>query len=115
MSRRKGEVMNNLLQVPCGKVDPDDETAEDAAQREVNEETGIWIEQEDLIYIGNDSEFDCDMFVAKTLRVPSQTEPEKAGPWYFYTWDQFKVQARYLLTTPSLTKYMDKIVQIGRQ
>ena len=40
LSIRYGQVMEGLLQTPCGKVEPQ-ETSIQAAQREVEEETGL--------------------------------------------------------------------------
>ena len=96
-----------------GKVDSEDDSARVAAQRETYEETGIWIPQYALQYLRNDEDFDCDMFIYKTRKVPQQTEPEKSGPWYFYDWVVFGKKARLLLTTPSLSKYWEEIIRQG--
>ncbi len=82
-SERYKDLMEGLIQVPCGKVDPG-ETSYQAVCRETREETGLHTAP---VYLTIDKGFDCDLYTTDIgERMPQQMEPSKNGPWTFYTW-----------------------------
>src|SRR6266498_2677382 len=79
MSLRYGEVMKNMWQSSGGKTDG--ESSMEAAFRELEEETGLVAESEDLKFLINNSNYNCDVY---TLKVHPNTEldlmePDKNG------------------------------------
>jgi ADP-ribose pyrophosphatase YjhB (NUDIX family) len=101
--------MNKLLQTPGGKVDKG-ETALSAAIRETMEETLVELEPTDLKYIRNDPEFNCEIFIARTIMYPEWTEPEKMTQWYPYDYEEYVKEAKAGRTTPSHTKFYREIL-----
>ena len=62
--RLKGE-MADLWQSVCRKTEPQDLTSRDAALRELEEETGLVAIREDLQFLFNNNNFDCDIYKLK--------------------------------------------------
>ena len=74
--------MEGLIQVLCGKVDSG-ETSYQAVIRETVEETGLTTTSK---YLCKDDRFNRDLYTTDIGdRKPEWTEPEKMGPWVFYT------------------------------
>ncbi len=69
MSLWYGEVMNNIWQLLEGKTDK--ELSIKAALRELEEETGLVAEPEDLKFFLNNPNYNCDVY---TLKVHLNTE-----------------------------------------
>ena len=69
MSLRYGEVMNNMWQSLEGKTDR--EPSMKAALRELEEKTGLVVESENLKFLLNDSNYNCDVY---TLKIHPNTE-----------------------------------------
>ncbi len=69
MSLRYKEVMNNMWQSPGGKTNR--KPSMEAALRELEEETGLMAESEDLKFLINDPNYNCDVY---TLKVHPNTE-----------------------------------------
>jgi 8-oxo-dGTP pyrophosphatase MutT (NUDIX family) len=109
LSKRLGKPMQGLLQTPCGKVDPG-ESSLCAAVRETEEETGIKFDQADLIFVANDPDFNCDLYIAVSDKVPKLTEPTKMDKWVPHTYKQYFDKARQGLLTPSHTKFHEEIM-----
>jgi len=88
---KKGNIQH-LWQSVCGGVEDYDESNRHAATREVLEETGLEIILEDLQYLFNDSEYDCDVYKLKVhLRTElDRTEPTKQGEWEYFSWDAYE-------------------------
>ena len=63
--------MAELWQSVCGKTEPQDLTSKDAVLRELEEETGLVAIQEDLQFLFNDNNFDCNIY---KLKVYPKTE-----------------------------------------
>ena len=80
LSRRiqKNKDMYNMWQVPGGKVE-ERESSIQATLRETLEETGIPLNGEDLTFLFNDPEYNCDIYIAKLLpsQLPKHTELTK--------------------------------------
>ena len=79
MSLQYGEVMNNMWQSSGGKTDG--KPSMEAALRELEEETGLVVKPEDLKFLINDLNYNCDVY---TLKVHPNTEldlmePDKNG------------------------------------
>jgi len=68
--RIKGE-MAELWQSVCEKTKSQDLTLRDIVLRELEEETGLVVIQEDLQFLFNDNNFDCDIY---KLKVHSKTK-----------------------------------------
>ena len=60
----KGE-MADLWQSVCGKTESQNLTSRDAALRELEEETDLIAIREDLQFLFNDNNFDCDVYKLK--------------------------------------------------
>jgi 8-oxo-dGTP pyrophosphatase MutT (NUDIX family) len=76
---------------PGGKVDENDFSFEDAARRELLEETGLSVEEERLYWIGyqkvatDETDYTCwYVLVLEPNEVLMNTEPEKHGDWVPY-------------------------------
>ena len=73
--------MYDLWQSPGGKVEKG-ETSAQAAIRETFEETDLQIREEEMGYLLNDPNFNCDVYITKLNegQIPQRTEPTKHGP-----------------------------------
>ena len=69
ISLQYGEVMNNMWQLLEGKTNG--ESSMKAALRELEEETGLVAELEDLKFLLNDPNYNCNVY---TLKVHPNTE-----------------------------------------
>src|SRR6266498_4105168 len=94
MFLRYGEVMNNMWQSPGRKTNG--KTIIEAALRELEEETGLVIESEDLKFLINDPNYNCDVY---TLKVHPNTEldlmePDKYGEWKKFFFEAYERMAK---------------------
>src|ERR1044072_8285872 len=73
-------------QVPYGKTESG-EMGIDVAFRKTAEETNLIIDKSRLLYLANDSAFDCDMYYTKLGEgeIPERTEPQNMGSWLYYS------------------------------
>ena len=72
--------MFGMWQTPGGKVE-ENESSIDAVVREITEETGIRFEKEQVIFMFNDPEFDCDVYSTYGNKQSlSWTERHNMGP-----------------------------------
>jgi ADP-ribose pyrophosphatase YjhB (NUDIX family) len=112
MSQRKNpkKPMYLKYQVPCGKVDPGENSLQ-AAWRETKEETDLAIPAQRFQFLGNDENFNCDMYAVHLLphEVPQRTEPQNMTVWMYYPWTVWYRMAEQGRTTPSLTTFRDLI------
>src|SRR6266496_1368509 len=95
--------MKNMWQSPGGKTDG--EPSVEAALRELEEETGLVAELEDLKFLLNDPNYNCDIY---TLKVHPNTEldliePDKNGEWKKFSFEAYERIAREGHTTPTHT------------
>ncbi len=82
-SERYKNPIEGLIQVSCGKVDSE-ETSYQAVYRETREKTGLHIA---LLYLTIDKGFNCNLYTTDIReKIPQWIEPNKNGPWIFYTW-----------------------------
>ncbi len=83
----KKENMQHLWQSVCGSVEDYDESSRHAATRKVLEETGLEVILEDLQYLFNDPEYDCDMYKLKVhpRTELDRTELTKQGEWEHFS------------------------------
>src|SRR6266542_2142877 len=83
---KKGN-MQHLWQSVCGSVENYDESSKHAAVRKVLEEIGLEVILEDLQYLFNDSEYDCDVYKLKVYPRTEldQTEPTKQEEWEHFS------------------------------
>src|SRR6266545_7759089 len=93
--------MKNMWQSPGGKTDG--KPSMKAALRELEEETGLVAELEDLKFLINDLNYNCDVY---TLKVHLNTEldlmePEKNGEWEKFSFEAYERMAREGRTTPT--------------
>src|SRR6266542_1784154 len=103
MSLRYGEVMTNMWQSPGGKTDG--EPSREAALRELEEETGLVAEPEDLKFLINDLNYNCDVY---TLKVHPNIEldlieSDKNRKWEKFSFEAYKRMAREGRITPTHT------------
>jgi len=103
MSLRYGEVMKNMWQSSEGKTDK--ESSMEAVLRELEEETGLVAEPEDLKFLINDLNYNCDVY---TLKIHPNTEldlmePDKNGEWEKFSFEAYERMAREGRTTPTHT------------
>ncbi len=63
MSLLYEKVMNNMWQSPEGKTDREPNIK--AALKEFEKETGLMVESEDLKFLLNDSNYNCDVYILK--------------------------------------------------
>ncbi len=110
MSLQYGEVMKNIWQSPGGKTD--EKLSMKAAFRELEEETGLVIEPEDLKFLINDPNYNCDVY---TLRVHPNTKldlmkPEKNGEWEKFSFEAYERMAREGHTTSTHTTCIELIL-----
>ncbi len=95
--------MNNMWQSSGGKTDR--ELSVEAALRELEEETDLVAEPEDLKFLINDPNYNCDVY---TLKVHPNTEldlmePEKNGEWEKFSFKAYERMAKEGRTTPTHT------------
>jgi len=84
-SERYKDLMEGLIQVSCGKVDPG-KTSYQAVIRETIEEAGLTSASK---YLCKDDRFNCDLYTTDIRdRKPEWTESDKMSPWVFYTWPE---------------------------
>jgi len=108
-SERYKDLMEGLIQVPCGKVDPR-ETSYQVACRETREETGLHTAP---AYLTIDKRFNCDLYTTDIgERAPQWMEPSKNGPWTFYTWAEWEVLANQVELTPSFITFRRDIKRV---
>ncbi len=110
MSLRYGEVMKNMWQSPGGKTDG--EPSIEAAFRELKEEIGLVAEPEDLKFLINDLNYNCDVY---TLKVHPNTEldlmePDKNGEWEKFSFEAYERMVREGHTTPTHTTCIELIL-----
>src|SRR6266542_3574633 len=108
----KKESMQHLWQSVCGSVEDYDEFSRHVTAREVLEETGLEVILEDLQYLFNDPEYDCDIY---KLKVYPRTELDrtkliKQGEWEHFSWDAYKKMVRDRRTTPTYDTHYDQII-----
>src|SRR6266498_509451 len=101
MSLQYGKVMKNMWQSLGGKTDR--ELSTEATLRELEKETGLVAEPEDLKFLINDPNYNCDVY---TLKVHPNTEldlmePEKNGEWEKFSFEAYERMARKGRTTPT--------------
>src|SRR6266511_4455384 len=111
MSLRYGKVMKNMWQSPGGKTDR--EPSMKAALRELEKEIGLVAEPEDLKFLINDPNYNCDVY---TLRVHPNTEldhmePDKNGEWEKFSFEAYEKMAREGRTTPTHTTCIELILR----
>ena len=110
MSLQYGKVMNNMWQSLEGKTD--EEPSIEAALRELEKETGLVAEPEDLKFLINDLNYNCDVY---TLKVHPNTEfdlmePDKNEKWKKFFFEVYERMAREGCTTPTHTTCIELIL-----
>src|SRR6266511_3284143 len=95
--------MKNMWQSPGGKTDG--EPSMEAALRELEEETGLVAELEDLKFLINDPNYNCDIY---TLKVHPNTKlnlmkSNKNGEWEKFSFEAYERMIRESYTTPTHT------------
>src|SRR6266498_2758582 len=110
MSLRYGEVMKNMWQSLGGKTDG--EPSMKAALRELEEETDLVAELEDLKFLINDSNYNCDVY---TLKIHPNTEldliePEKNGEWEKFSFEAYERMVREGRITSTHTTCIELIL-----
>ncbi|GES85710.1 NUDIX domain-containing protein [Rhizophagus clarus] len=109
---QKNKEMYNLWQVPGGKVELEESSIQ-AVLRKTQEETGIKLKKEELTYLFNDPNFNCDIYATKLISSQKleHTEPDKQGPWELFNWNKYKEMANQKLTTPTHVTYIEEILK----
>src|SRR6266540_1158335 len=84
----------------------------EAALRELEEKTGLVAESEDLKFLINDLNYNCDVY---TLRVHPNTEldliePDKNGEWEKFSFEIYERMVREGRTTPTHTTCIEPIL-----
>src|SRR6266511_5616657 len=99
--------MQHLWQSVCGSVEDYNESSRHAAAKEVLEEI-----LEDLQYLFNDPEYDCDVYKLKVhpRTELDRTEPTKQGEWEHFSWDAYEKMVRDRRTIPTYITYYDQII-----
>src|SRR6266511_2074044 len=102
--------MKNMWQSPGGKTDG--EASMKAALRELEEETGLVAEPEDLKFLINDLNYNCDVY---TLKVHPNTEldfmePDKNREWEKFSFEAYERMAKEGRTTPTHTTCIELIL-----
>ena len=110
ISLRYGEVMKNMWQSSGGKTDG--EPSMEAALQKLEEETGLVAELEDLKFLINNPNYNCNVY---TLKVHPNTEldlmePDKNGEWEKFSFEAYKRMAREGRTTPTHTTCIELIL-----
>ena len=74
-------------QVPYEKVDPGKSSLQ-VAWRETKEETNFALPAQRFQFLGNDEDFNCDMYTVHLLphEIPQCTEPNNMTEWMYYPW-----------------------------
>ena len=103
--------MYGMWQSPGGKVEGNENPMK-AAVRETEEETGIKVKKEDLEYLFNDPEFNCNVYATKIPKGTKlqQTEEDKNGPWIRISFLKYEEIARQGKTTPTHTTFINEIL-----
>src|SRR6266498_3771411 len=104
------EVMRNMWQSSGGKTDR--EPSMKAVLRELEEETGLVVEPEDLKFLINDLNYNCNIY---TLKVHPNTkldlmEPDKNGEWEKFSFETYERMAREGRITPIHTTCIELIL-----
>jgi len=68
---RYGKVMNNIWQSLRRKID--EKPNLEAALRKLEEETGLMVEPEDLKFLFNDPNYNCDIYTLKYIQTLNLT------------------------------------------
>src|SRR6266540_1116961 len=102
--------MNNMWQSPGGKTDR--KPSMKAALRELEEETGLVAELEDLKFLINDPNYNCDIY---TLKVHPNTkldlmEPDKNGEWEKFSFEAYERMVKKGRITPIHTTCIELIL-----
>ena len=110
MSLQYGEVMNNMWQSPGGKING--ESSMEAALRELKKETGLVAESEDLKFLLNDPNYNCDVYTLKVhpntkLDLMKLNKNEEQEKFFFET---YKRMVREGHTTPTHTTCIEPIL-----
>ena len=110
MSLRYRKVMNNMWQSLRGKTDR--EPSMEVALKELKEETGLVAETEDLKFLLNDPNYNCDVY---TLKVYPNTELDliksnKNEEWEKFSFEAYKRMARKGYTTYIYTTCIELIL-----
>ncbi len=105
------EVMNNMWQTSGEKTDG--KLSMGAALQELEEETDLMVESEDLKFLINDPNYNCDVY---TLKVHLNTkldlmEPDKNGEWEKFSFEAYERMVREGRTTPTHITYIELILQ----
>ena len=108
--------MPNLWQTICGKVELN-ESSINACIRETREETGIRLTNNRPIFIFNDDEFDCDVYITHLLydEIPQHTEPTKMSRWIKINLNEYRRLTKLKIMTPTHNKKVDEIIKHLRQ
>src|SRR6266542_7132085 len=95
--------MQHLWQSVCGGVKDYDESSRHVATRKVLEETGLEVILEDLQYLFNDPEYDCDVYKLKVhpRTELDRTELTKQRECEHVSWDAYEKIVRDRRTTPT--------------
>ena len=89
-SERYKNLMERLIQVSCGKVNPE-EISYQVVCRETREETGLHMTS---VYLITDKGFNYNLYTTDIgERTPQWIEPSKNGLWTFYIQVEWKVLA----------------------
>src|SRR5215212_9975376 len=88
---QRNKEMYNMWQASGGKV-KERESSIQATLRETLEEIGIPLNREDLTFLFNDPEYNCDVYIAKLLlsQLPKYTKLTKQGPWKLFSVKEYK-------------------------
>ena len=104
--------MYNLWQVVGEKVEQG-KLSKRTAIRETKEETDLTIMSKQCLFLINDPQFNCDIYITKIddQQELQRTEPDKQGPWILTARDQFEFMAKQKELTPSLITYNNLILK----
>ena len=116
LRNNKDKDLYGYYQVVGGKVE-NNESNEQSAIRETEEESGILIENNKLIFICYDEYFSNENILYECVifatcigdQIPKQTESDKQDEWFPVTLNEF--EKKYKLT-PSLVRQMESIKKI---
>src|SRR6266540_626909 len=100
MSLQYGKVMNNMWQSPGKKTDG--EPNMEAALRELEKETGLVVELEDLKFLINDLNYNCDVYILKVhpnIKLDLM-ESDKSEEWEKFSFEAYERMVREGCTTP---------------
>jgi len=100
---QKDKEMYNMWQSPGGKVEKGESSIQ-AVRRETLEETGIHLEEEDVTYLLNDPNFNCDVYftLLDEEQIPKTTKPQKQSAWKLFDLEKYKQLAQERKTTPRI-------------